>query len=57
MLVGSWLNVIGTIEDVRTTKAGKEAHVKAVMMWSAGSLDVRRYERALAEMLDQGSAA
>ena len=61
MQVGAWLNVVGYVEGVGKTESqgrskdgvmngGQEVmrvKVKAVMLWSAGALDLGKYERAL----------
>lgn len=57
--VGEWVNVIGYINSpppssVNTStkrKRGLSAvHVQALMLWSAGSLDIGRYEMCLASI-------
>lgn len=55
--VGEWVNVIGYISSAppllakKSSKQGLEAsavHVQALMLWSAGPLNISRYETCLA---------
>lgn len=57
--VGEWVNVIGYINSPPSSsvnmstkrKRGLSAvHVQALMLWSAGSLDIGRYEMCLASI-------
>ncbi|AEO62482.1 uncharacterized protein THITE_2148687 [Thermothielavioides terrestris NRRL 8126] len=52
--VGEWINVIGYITDVAPSADGKKphsqaprVHAQAVLLWSAGPVDVRRYEASV----------
>jgi hypothetical protein len=52
--VGEWVNVIGYITDIAPSADGKEpdhasptVHTQAVLLWSAGPVDIRRYERSV----------
>lgn len=57
--VGEWVNVIGYINSPPSAPVKKSikcknsvslVHVQALMLWSAGSLDIGRYEMCLANM-------
>lgn len=57
--VGQWVNVIGYISasplkpPSKTRTSEQEAlavHIQALMLWSAGPLDIRRYELCLVNM-------
>ncbi|KAK4122419.1 hypothetical protein N657DRAFT_575775 [Parathielavia appendiculata] len=61
--VGEWVNVIGYITDIAPLADGKESdrgsptvHTQAVLVWSTGAFDIRRYERSL-RVLGQTSSA
>lgn len=55
---GAWVNVIGTIDGTAKGRRGiVEVFVQAVMMWTAGPLDIQRYEQALQEMHHLNSEA
>jgi hypothetical protein len=48
--IGEWVNVIGYVTSVSASLAGKSArhdgpsvHVQALLLWSAGPLDVQKY--------------
>lgn len=59
--VGNWVNVIGYVKsksrrrpsastaagDARARAHVSVVHVQAITLWSAGSLDVQRYEKAV----------
>ncbi|TPX10772.1 uncharacterized protein E0L32_008341 [Thyridium curvatum] len=51
--VGAWVNVIGYIKmppSARPTKPARErptVHVQAVLLWSAGPIDIKQYETCL----------
>jgi len=54
---GAWINVIGYLKlpqdhgtsyEVKGEPAG--AHVQALVIWSAGPLDLSRYEAAVGEL-------
>lgn len=52
--VGEWVNVIGYITDGAPSADGKgsfhgspRVHAQAVLLWSAGPFDIRRYEASL----------
>lgn len=63
---GEWVNVIGYVTegspppgssggDKRNAPKGKErmaASVQAIMLWSAGAIDVGEYERVLEDRLE-----
>lgn len=56
--VGEWLNTIGYITSIQPStdrekasdRGGSKVHVQAVLVWSAGSLDVQRYEASLSAL-------
>ncbi|KAF1983256.1 hypothetical protein K402DRAFT_338718 [Aulographum hederae CBS 113979] len=48
---GVWLNVVGYVSQ----HTPKSVHVQALMMWSAGSIKLDVYERALNERLATGT--
>lgn len=57
--IGEWVNVVGYITSV-PTRAGKSAthegpsvHVQALLLWSAGPLDVQKYERSVEALQTQ----
>lgn len=48
--VGEWVNVIGDVTDIRPTpgeSGAKDVHVRALMLWSAGPLNIQNYEQRL----------
>ncbi|KAK1754513.1 CST complex subunit Ten1 [Echria macrotheca] len=52
--VGEWVNVVGYIESVTPSISGPtkgdgatSIHVQGILVWSAGSLDVQRYEASV----------
>jgi hypothetical protein len=52
--VGEWVNVVGyiTSESIATKSKGarrwpKKVHIQALLLWSAGSMDLQRYEKCL----------
>jgi hypothetical protein len=52
--VGEWVNVIGYITDVAPITDGKgpnhgtsTVHAQAILLWSAGPVDIRRYETSV----------
>ncbi|KAK3308972.1 CST complex subunit Ten1 [Chaetomium strumarium] len=52
--IGEWVNVIGYITDIPPLADGKEpnqqrstVHAQAIVLWSAGPVDVRRYETSI----------
>ncbi|KAI9753363.1 MAG: hypothetical protein M4579_005188 [Chaenotheca gracillima] len=55
MEVGAWINIIGyicvvpevTTQSKKTRPAGETVYVQAIMIWSAGAIDVGEYERVL----------
>ena len=57
--IGEWVNVIGYVQqgvegEGKTAAAGKDStqvRVQAVMLWSAGRINLREYEKALAGRL------
>lgn len=60
--VGQWVNIIGYIASPPPahieppSKRKMEAstvHVQALMLWSAGPLDIGRYERSLAGVVEE----
>ncbi|KAF2488974.1 hypothetical protein BU16DRAFT_532018 [Lophium mytilinum] len=60
--VGAWVNVIGYITARPSRSAGdalRESHVQAIVLWSAGSLNLEEYERAVEQRkaLESGSGA
>lgn len=57
--VGEWVNVIGYITNIAPLASGSDStreslavHTQAVLLWSAGPFDIRRYE-ASAKALGQ----
>jgi len=61
--IGEWVNVIGYIvaSPVRpdTTPANRkrsEVHIQALLLWSAGPLDLDRYEASLEALDDEDEA-
>ncbi|KAL2190921.1 hypothetical protein L209DRAFT_760719 [Thermothelomyces heterothallicus CBS 203.75] len=61
--VGEWVNVIGYITDIAPlADRGNESapgtqivHAQAVLLWSAGPFDIRRYEASLKTLTQTGS--
>jgi hypothetical protein len=60
--VGEWVNVIGYITDPAPLADSKgpprgspRVHAQAVLLWSAGPFDIRRYEASL-KALDQSDS-
>ena len=57
--IGEWVNVIGYIQQAvegegKTAAAGKDStqiRIQAIMLWSAGRINLREYEKALAGKL------
>jgi hypothetical protein len=52
--IGEWVNVIGYITDIPPLADGKEPNqrrptvrAQAIVLWSAGPVDVRRYETSV----------
>lgn len=47
---GEWLNIIGYVEKSRTMNCEKDGvsivDIQAILVWSAGSLDVHAYEES-----------
>ena len=72
-VVGAWVNIVGYVEEVNTKREkGKELEgnlgqgkirrvnlvkVQAIMLWSAGSIKIGEYERALTERLELGGVS
>lgn len=61
--VGQWVNVIGYISSAppapvkkssKSTAKTSAVHVQALMLWSAGPLDIGRYETCLTRDVRQG---
>lgn len=68
IVVGAWVNIIGYVEEIMNKRAkvrGLEGNmgqgviprvnlvkVQAIMLWSAGSIKIGEYERALTERLE-----
>lgn len=59
---GEWVNVIGYISSAPPTPMTKSSkrkieapavHIQALMLWSAGPLDIGRYETCLAGTVDK----
>ncbi|CAK7200956.1 hypothetical protein SEUCBS139899_003656 [Sporothrix eucalyptigena] len=46
--VGAWVNVVGYMTSIVDAS---EVHVQAVLLWSAGPLDLQGYERNLESLL------
>lgn len=42
--VGSWINVIGYVEQQRRSK---DVHVQAIAIWDAGDVDLEAYQKAV----------
>jgi hypothetical protein len=62
--VGEWVNVIGYITDITLSAHGEESdhaaptvHTQAVLLWSAGPLDIRRYEKSVKTLGQTRSAS
>ena len=60
--VGQWVNIIGYISSKPPTPVKASAkrkldvpavHVQAIMLWSAGHLDIGRYETCLARTVGE----
>ncbi|CAK7209585.1 hypothetical protein SBRCBS47491_000493 [Sporothrix bragantina] len=51
--VGAWVNVMGYISDI---KDGGDVHVQALLLWSAGPLNLQEYERQLVSMLGSNTS-
>lgn len=58
--IGHWVNVIGYVAVSRTSQGGKPrklrtgsltVYVQALMLWSAGPLDIDRYQTCLVDMV------
>jgi hypothetical protein len=51
--IGTWLNVVGYIQDRRMKKDGKTINVqiKALLAWDAGSVDVNDYSSVLKDKI------
>ena len=47
---GAWVNVIGVVSRAGRIRRGIMVQVQAMMVWSAGALNIQRYEQALEEM-------
>lgn len=53
--VGTWVNVVGYVtkirsrndESQRVNDENLKVHIQAIMLWSAGSIKVDEYEKAL----------
>ncbi|KAK4242554.1 CST complex subunit Ten1 [Achaetomium macrosporum] len=61
--IGEWVNVIGYITDVPPLADGKDpsqrrptVHAQAILLWSAGPVDVRRYETSVKALQPEGAA-
>ena len=61
--VGEWVNVIGYVTDAAPLADGKESshgsptvHTQAILLWSAGPFDIRKYEASVTA-LSQANAA
>lgn len=59
--VGEWVNVIGYITDIAPLASNRESsrgrlavYTQAVLLWSAGPFDIRRYETSV-KALEQAS--
>ena len=68
IVVGAWVNIVGYIEEIMNKKEKVRVldgnmgqgriprvdlvKVQAIMLWSAGSVKIGEYERALAERLE-----
>jgi len=60
--VGEWVNVIGYIKSITNGRGASgtrtsSVHVQALLVWSAGSVDVQRYEAAVSEMASRTTRA
>ena len=56
--VGEWVNVIGYITLIsaadtgnRSNVRGSMVHVQALLLWSAGALDIQQYQHSAAALL------
>ncbi|KAK3299139.1 CST complex subunit Ten1 [Chaetomium fimeti] len=61
--VGEWVNVIGYITDTAPITSSGElsrgslaVHTQAVLLWSAGPFDIRRYETSV-KVIEQATRA
>lgn len=63
--VGQWVNIIGYVASPLSEPLGNHSkrqressvvHVQALMLWSAGPLDLGRYELCLAALVDKGGS-
>ncbi|CAK7234777.1 hypothetical protein SCUCBS95973_009049 [Sporothrix curviconia] len=48
MTVGAWVNVMGYMTNVDDSS---DVHVQALLLWSAGPLDLQAYEQQVGSML------
>jgi len=60
---GEWVNVIGYITDIvpfadikDESRGTPTVHTQAVLLWSAGAFDIRRYETSI-RALEQANSA
>lgn len=53
--VGAWINVVGYVSSSSQTEASARSSVQAVMIWSAGIINLDEYESALAARQKTGS--
>jgi hypothetical protein len=61
--VGEWVNVLGYVTDASPLADGKESsygsptvHTQAILLWSAGSFDIRKYEASVIALARASSA-
>lgn len=60
--IGEWVNVIGYITFISTASTGgltssheeSNVHVQALLLWSAGSLHIQRYQLSIPDLSQDG---
>lgn len=53
--IGEWINVIGYVQEREVKLGHKAVRVQAIMLWSAGSIKLADYEKAVKERKEAGS--
>ncbi|KAH6697214.1 CST complex subunit Ten1 [Plectosphaerella plurivora] len=48
--VGEWVNITGYISSPKSPLTDGHVPIQALLLWSAGPLDLQRYERSLVAM-------
>lgn len=58
--VGEWVNVIGYVQGKHDTQSLKlemgDVPVQAVLLWSAGAVDIAEYERVVSRRIQQSQS-